>query len=114
MLEPVTDTVEFNVYAPGTCVPLAGLSITGAANGTPGDYTFTAAYTPVDATPPFTYLWDNGDTTATSQRTLGVGIHVLTLTMTNCTGAQVTATHTILITETGAWNITWLPIILNQ
>jgi hypothetical protein len=109
MLEPVTDTVQFTVYEPGTCVPLTSVTILGATSGAPGSYTFSLDYTPSDATPPFTYLWDNGDTTATSQRSLGAGTHTITVTMTNCSGVQVTDTH--IITITGPLNQIWLPFI---
>ena len=93
-----TDSVSHSVVvqAPG-CVDVVGVTIGGETIGLPGVYTFTATLEPGDATPPITWQWDNGDSTATSVRTLDEGPHTLVVTATNCTGAVVTDTHTIAI-----------------
>ena len=52
MSEPVTDSLNINVYDVGVCVPLTNISIQGAAEGTPGVYTFTTTYEPPDASLP--------------------------------------------------------------
>jgi PKD repeat protein len=98
MQQPVVDTVVVTVREPGTCVDLTQITIAGPMSGEPGVYNFTSSYLPQDATPPIAYLWDNGDTTAGTIRTLGVGTHTLVVTATNCTSALVTDTHTIVIT----------------
>lgn len=89
---PVTMTVQ------AACVELESVSIAGAAS-VPGVYTFTASYLPSSATAP-TYLWDNGDTGASSSRTLAVGVHTLMVTATNACSVR-TDTHVVTITETG-------------
>lgn len=73
-------------------------TILGDAVGQPGTYTFTAAYEPVNATPPITFTWDSGELGATSVRTLTVGTHTQTVTATNCADALVLDTHTVVIT----------------
>ncbi|MBN1887625.1 MAG: DUF11 domain-containing protein [Thermoflexales bacterium] len=86
---PVTMTVQ------EACVEMTSVSIAGAISGLPGVYTFTATYQPSSATAP-SYLWDNGDTTGASVRSLVVGSHTLTVTADN--GCSVrTDTHTIII-----------------
>jgi PKD repeat protein len=79
------------------CIDLTGITIAGPLSGTPGVYTFTTSYEPISATLPIVYLWDNGDTTADSLRTLGEGSYTLVVTATNCSAAQVTGTHDIEI-----------------
>ena len=79
------------------CVDVAQVTIGGETSGVPGIYTFTASLEPGDATPPITWEWDNGDSTATSVRTLGEGTYALVVTVTNCTSAVVTDTHTVAI-----------------
>ena len=99
MAAPVTDTVSVTIIpAPGPCIQLDGVPITGPTSGPPDTYTFTANPTPDTATPPITYLWDDGATTQSVTRTLTTtGVHTLMVTATNpCT--VVTATHTITIT----------------
>ncbi len=93
-----TDTVHVMVYEQGICVPLESITIGGATGGVPGSHTFTTSHLPTDASLPIEYLWDNGDTTASSTRALGVGAHTLAVTATNCTSAVVTDTHQITIT----------------
>jgi hypothetical protein len=111
MSEPVTDSLDINVYEVGVCVPLTSISIEGAAEGTPGVYTFTSTYEPSDASLPVSYLWDNDDETATSVRTLDVGVHVLTVSAGNCETVEVSDTHTITISETGESFSTFLPLV---
>ena len=79
------------------CTDLTAITIAGATTGQPGTYTFTTTYEPTDATPPITYLWDNGDTTPDSSRVLDVGTHTLVVTATNCTAALVTDSLTVEI-----------------
>ena len=98
-VQAVTDTVALTVHEQAICVGLTEITITGATSGTPGIYTFTTSYEPINAAPPVTYLWDNGDTTATSVRSLDVGTHNLQVTATNCITAIVLDTHTITIGE---------------
>ncbi|MCP4541841.1 MAG: PKD domain-containing protein [Chloroflexi bacterium] len=102
----VSDTITFTVREQGACVGLDSVAIAGDTNGAPGSYAFTTSYAPFDVSIPITYLWDNGDTTADSTRSLGVGTHVLMVTATNCSGGQVTDTHTITIT--GCVPLTWV------
>jgi hypothetical protein len=78
-------------------VDVTGVTIGGETSGAPGVYTFTASLEPGNASPPITWEWDNGDSTATSVRTLGEGVYTLVVTATNCTGAVVTDTHTIAV-----------------
>ena len=111
MGEPVTDSLDINVYDVGVCVPLTGISIEGAAEGTPGVYTFTSTYEPSDASLPVSYLWDNDDETAVSVRTLDVGVHVLTVSAGNCETVEVSGTHTITISEAGESFSTFLPLV---
>jgi hypothetical protein len=73
-------------------------------------YTFITSYEPSEATLPIVYQWDNGDTTAGSVRTLGVGTYTLVVTATNCTSALVTDTHTIAITAPASYTI-YLPVV---
>jgi hypothetical protein len=95
-----SDSVDHAVVVlPVECIDLSEIAIAGDVMGEPGTYTFTTSYEPPDATPPITYTWDNGDGTATSVRTLGVGTHTLAVTATNCADALVTDTHTIVISE---------------
>jgi len=98
-VDALTDVVAFTVYTPGVCIDLTSITIVGPSVGTPGTYTFTTSYEPPTATTPITYEWDNGDATDFSIRTLGLGTHVLVVTATNCTAAQVTDTHTIVMDE---------------
>ncbi len=86
------------VVLPQGCLSLTQVTILGPTASAPGTYTFTTTYQPPNATPPITYTWDNGDTGSASVRSLEVGTYTLTVTATNC-GAQVTDTHTIVITE---------------
>jgi PKD repeat protein len=94
------------------CTALTGVSISGATSGFPGTYTFTTSLEPGDATPLVTYLWDNGDTTATSVRVLDMGTHTLAVTATNCTDAVVTDSHTIVVGKRPAY--IYLPLILRN
>ncbi len=105
-----TATSVLTTTAVAPCTDLTGITIAGAIAGVPGMYTFTTSYEPADATPPIVYLWDNGDTTADSERTLGVGTHTLVVTATNCTSALVTDTHTIVITAPPIYTI-YLPLV---
>ncbi len=84
---------------PGECISLTAVTIAGETTGEPGVYTFTASVEPANASEPISYLWDNGDTAATSVRTLDAGSHTLVVTATNCTAAQATDTHEIVIVE---------------
>lgn len=95
----ITDVVQFQVYAPGTCVGLEQVAILGASSGYPGIYTFTTHYTPAEATLPIDYLWDDDGTGSISIRNLDVGTHTLTVTAANCVEATATATHTLVIVE---------------
>ncbi len=97
--DAVTDTIQVMVYEQGVCVPLESITIGGATGGAPGSHTFTTSHLPTDASLPIEYLWDNGDTTASSTRAMGVGAHTLAVTATNCTSAVVTDTHQITITS---------------
>jgi carboxypeptidase T len=97
LTEPLTDSVEIVVQEPPACVDLTGISIDGPSSGAPGYYTFTTSYEPLSATLPISYTWDSGDTGDTSIRALGVGTHTLVVTATNCGGAVVTDTHTVVV-----------------
>ena len=96
------------------CTDVAGLIIDGATLGEPGVYTFTASFQPPDATPPIAFTWDNGDTTATTTRTLDVGAHTLVVTATNCADALVTATHTITVEAPPTSTFVFLPIVVKH
>lgn len=80
-----------------TCVPIHTVDILGETQGLPGTYTFYTDLTPINATSPFRYRWDNADTTASSTRDLGAGEHTLEVTVCNCDDACVTDEHTITI-----------------
>jgi hypothetical protein len=108
MEDPVTDTVALTVYEPGVCVDLSAITILGPTTGTTGTYTFHNSYEPTDASLPITYTWDDGGSAPTSVRTLGVGIHTLMVTATNCATEVVTDTHTIIITGPAS---VYLPVI---
>ncbi|HOU14003.1 MAG TPA: PKD domain-containing protein [Anaerolineae bacterium] len=97
MTTPVTDALEIPVTEHGVCVDLTGITIQGETTGYPGVYTFTTAYQPSNASLPISYQWDNGAAQAASVRTLGIGVHTLTVTATNCAAAVVTDLHTIVI-----------------
>jgi hypothetical protein len=82
--------------APSTCEKVNAVLISGPTAGPPGGYTFTAVVSPSTATTPISYTWDNGDSGASSPRTLSVGGHKLTVSVSNCGGAaQVSDDHTI-------------------
>ncbi len=87
------------VVIPQGCISLTQVTIVGPDSGAPGTHTFTTSYQPAGATLPITYTWDNGDTGSTSVRTLDVGTYTLAVTATNCSGVQVTDTHTVVIEE---------------
>jgi PKD repeat protein len=110
--QAVTDVVSLTVYPPETCVDLTDITIVGPQLGESGEYTFTTTYTPDGATLPIAYLWDDGSTLSTSTRALGVGVHTLTITATNCTAAQVIDTHVIHISE--SLQYIYLPVILRE
>lgn len=91
------------------CYDLTGITIAGVISGAPGEYTFTTSFTPTEATPSIDYLWDNGDTTATTTRTLSLGTHTLVVTATNCMDAQVMDTHTVVISAPEVVTVTIEP-----
>ena len=99
MTEPVTNSVTVTVTEYEVCVGLSDITITGESEGAPGVYTFTTGYEPPNASLPISYTWDDGGILATSVRALGVGVHTLMVTATNCgpAGPLVTASHTITI-----------------
>ncbi len=81
------------------CVPLTGVTIAGPTTGQTGTtYSFSANYTPDDATAP-TFLWDNGDVTQTSGRAFAApGTYTLQVTVENgC--SQVQDEHTIVVSR---------------
>ncbi len=110
MVEPVTDVVAVVVEEPTQCVSLTAVTIAGATSGPPGTYTFTTSYEPAWATPPITYLWDDGGSGASSTRLLDVGAYTLTVTATNCTSTVVLDTHLIVITPVQRWSV-YLPLV---
>jgi hypothetical protein len=113
MAEPVTDVVEVMVEArPVGCVELTGVAIAGPTSGVPGTYTFTVSYEPVSATLPIAYLWDNGDTTATSTRLFSAGTYTLVVTATNCVDVRVVDDHTVTIAEPPTYWYVYLPIVV--
>ncbi|HEY88778.1 MAG TPA: hypothetical protein G4N98_03470 [Thermoflexia bacterium] len=77
------------------CIAVTGVTITGETSGEPGEYTFSTSVVPADATTP-SYLWDNGDTTAATTRTLSNGTHTLTVAVSNSCGSA-TDEHEIKI-----------------
>lgn len=94
------------------CEDLTSITIQGPTSGFTGTYTFTTSYEPASATPPIDYLWANGDTSSMTVRYLDVGTHTLFVAATNCYGAMVTDTHTIVISELhGRY---FLPIVLKN
>jgi uncharacterized repeat protein (TIGR01451 family) len=95
----VQDVFTFTVREQGACVDLTSVTIHGETSGAPGTYTFTTSYEPFDASETISYAWDDGGSASSSVRSLGVGTHTLTVTATNCSSAQVTDTHTIVIAE---------------
>ncbi len=61
-------------------------------SGPPGEYAFVGRVAPWFASPPIMFLWDNGDTTAASTRTLAApGVHTITLAATNNQGSATTS-----------------------
>ena len=100
------------VVEPPPCVDVTGVTIDGATSGEPGVYTFTAGLEPGNASPPITWEWDNGDSTATSVRTLDEGVYTLMMTATNCTGALVTDTHIIAVERPRLYF--YLPIVVKS
>ena len=98
-LTAVQDGADMLLYSNGVLV--------GSTSGASGDYVFTTTLTPPDATLPVTYLWDNGDTTSTTLRSLVPGTATLTVTATNCAAASVTDSHTITILA-----YVYLPLVL--
>lgn len=80
-----------------TPVSITAATIIGSTSGPPGEYTFSVDVTPANATTPISYLWDNGDTTTTSTRTLEVGTSIISVTVTNNAGRGV-ATDTLDVT----------------
>lgn len=112
MTGPVTDSLELQVWEPGTCTPLESISINGPTEGQPGVYTFTTAYLPEDASNPIIYSWDNGDSAPASVRTLEAGTYTLTVTAWNCsTFIVVSDTHTITIQPVPPQYNTFLPLV---
>jgi hypothetical protein len=114
MANPISVTMDGDKVVTATfdaqiCIDLATITITGHLTGTPGLYTFATTYAPADATPPIAYLWDNGDTTSTTVRSLKGGTVTLMITATNCTAALVTDDHSIAITA-----YSYLPIVLRD
>jgi hypothetical protein len=98
--EAVTDSVQFDVHARETCRGLTSVTINGPSSGAPGEYSFGSSHEPAGTLSPISYSWDNGDDTPTSTRILDVGVHILTLTATNCGGVVVVSdTHVITITQ---------------
>ena len=91
------------------CTDLSGITISGDTSGASGVYAFTSNYEPANAAPPIVYLWDNGDVTSTTVRSLGVGATTLTITATNCTAALVTDDHTIVISA-----YLYLPLVMRN
>jgi hypothetical protein len=113
MTRAMTDEVSFTVREQGVCVSLDSVTIGGATSGVSGTYTFTTSYEPFDASTPITYAWDNGDTTASSIRALGVGTTTLMVTATNtCMAVPVTDTHKIVISRAG-YDI-YLPLVMRS
>jgi hypothetical protein len=82
--------------APSTCEKVNAVQISGPTTGPPGEYTFNANVSPSSAAKPISYTWDNGDSGASSTKTLSVGGHKLSVSVSNCGGAaQVSDDHTI-------------------
>jgi len=87
MTEPVTGTVQMNVYEPGTCVEAEAVDLSLLTLGEvhPGDsVSFSADLAPDDATLPYSYTLDWGDgasaiTATASADPLGLS-HVYTVT----------------------------------
>lgn len=79
---------------------LAAVTINGPTGGPPGSYFFTAVISPANATPPITYLWDNGDAAVFSSRTLVSGTYRLVVTATNIAASAV-VTDDLVVTVTG-------------
>ena len=100
------------VVEPPPCVDVVGVTIGGETSGAPGVYTFTASLEPGNASPPITWAWDNGDSTATSIRTLGEGVYTLVVTATNCTGAVATDSHAIAIEQPRLYF--YLPLVVKN
>jgi len=100
------------VVEPPECVEVVGVTIGGETSGAPGVYTFTASLEPGNASPPITWAWDNGDSTATSVRTLGEGVYTLLVTATNCAGAVATDTHEIAIEQPRLYF--YLPLVVKN
>ena len=112
LADPTPDQVVVAVsrLTPNCPTSLADVSVSGPTSGYTGSlYAFTTVVTPTSATPPIAYLWDNGDTTSTTIRSLRGGTVTLMITATNCTAALVTDDHTIAITA-----YIYLPIILRR
>jgi hypothetical protein len=93
---------QMNVYIAGsgnTCQPITAVNISGPVLGDPGvSYPFSAILTPLSATQPITYTWDNSDQTATSSRTFSVlGGYDLSVTVSNPCSGPLSDDHHISI-----------------
>jgi len=105
-----TATSVLTTTAVVPCTDLTGITILGPVSGGMGMYLFPTSYEPTEATLPIAYEWDNGDTTADSERFLMPGTYTLTVMATNCASALVTDTHTIVITAPPVYTI-YLPLV---
>lgn len=84
----------FDIGADEHSAPIGVMTaqIEGAMRGPPGEYAFVGRVAPWFASPPITFQWDNGDTTAASTRRLTTpGVHTITLAATNNQGSATTS-----------------------
>ena len=93
-----------NMIAPACPAPLTGVRVTGPATGTVNmALTFTAHFTPIDATTPLTYTWtsepESGQGAAQAvYQWATAGARTITATVENC-GGSFSAAHTVDIQE---------------
>jgi hypothetical protein len=95
---------QMNVYVvdgSSDCQPLTAVNITGLTIGEPGvAYTFTAEITPLTASRPITYTWDNGGSTSISVRTFEAsGDNQISVSVSNACSGPLTANHSITIIQ---------------
>lgn len=84
----------FDIGADEHSAPIGVMTarIEGAMSGPPGEYAFVGRIDPWFASPPITFQWDNGATTAASKRILTApGVYTMTLAATNSQGSATTS-----------------------
>lgn len=99
-VRPQLGGFDIGAYERPSPISLTGGTIDGPLAGPPGEYVFGASPLPKYATEPISYLWDNGDTSAFSTRSLEQELnYTLTVTLTNNFGlGNAIISRTVTIT----------------